>query len=51
MSFPLILPTDADNLGYLLVQRNALHHVRKKAVKDWDFLQEPMDVFMVGFYR
>ncbi|KAK0195075.1 hypothetical protein F5146DRAFT_1109451 [Armillaria mellea] len=33
-----------------IISRNALHHVRKKAVKDWDFLQEPMDVFMLSLF-
>ncbi|PBK73567.1 hypothetical protein ARMSODRAFT_952659 [Armillaria solidipes] len=33
-----------------IIFRNALHHVRKKAVKDWDFLQEPMDVFMLSLF-
>ncbi|KAK0476750.1 hypothetical protein IW261DRAFT_1566827 [Armillaria novae-zelandiae] len=33
-----------------IIFRNALHHVRKKALKDWDFLQEPMDVFMLSLF-
>ncbi|KAK0213163.1 hypothetical protein DFS33DRAFT_101077 [Desarmillaria ectypa] len=35
---------------FRIIFRNALYHVRKKAVKDWNFLQEPMDVFMLSLF-